>query len=152
MSDSTSPPRNVAGDGNGGYLPNSAAQYPHSDPNFYSASTNQQSGYYQSASAPYGYPAQQTSVYGYSQGSPAFSERSKVVAGVLGILIGALGIHNFYLGFKSRGLAQLLITVLSLGILSIISGIWGLVEGICILIAKPGDRASFDADGRVLRS
>ena len=59
--------------------------------------------------------------------------KSKVAAGVLGILLGCLGIHNFYLGFKGKGIAQLLISVLSLGFLAPISGIWGLIEGILIL-------------------
>ncbi len=59
--------------------------------------------------------------------------KSKIVAGLLGILLGALGIHNFYLGFTGKGLAQILITVLSCGYLAVVSGVWGLVEGILIL-------------------
>ena len=60
-------------------------------------------------------------------------QKSKLAAGLLGILLGAFGVHNFYLGYTSKAVAQLLITVLSCGILSIASGIWGLVEGIMIL-------------------
>jgi TM2 domain-containing membrane protein YozV len=59
--------------------------------------------------------------------------KSKVAAGIFGILLGGLGVHNFYLGFIGKGLAQLLISVLSLGFLAFISGIWGLIEGILIL-------------------
>lgn len=59
--------------------------------------------------------------------------KSKIVAGILGILLGAFGVHNFYLGNTSKAVAQLLITILSCGFLSMISGIWGLVEGIMIL-------------------
>lgn len=59
--------------------------------------------------------------------------KSKVAAGVLGILFGALGIHNFYLGYTGKAVAQLLITVLTCGWGSIFSGIWGLIEGILIL-------------------
>ena len=51
----------------------------------------------------------------------------------MGILVGFLGIHNFYLGYTGKGIAQLLISVLSLGLLSPISGLWGLIEGILIL-------------------
>ena len=58
---------------------------------------------------------------------------SKVAAGVLGILLGSLGIHNFYLGYTGKGLAQLLITVLTCGYGACISWIWGLIEGILIL-------------------
>lgn len=69
-------------------------------------------------------------------------QKSKVAAGVLGILLGSLGIHNFYLGYTGKAVAQLLITVLTLGIGSIITGIWGLVEGIMILTG------SINVDGK----
>lgn len=59
--------------------------------------------------------------------------KSKIAAGVLGILLGTLGVHNFYLGFTGKAVAQLLITILSCGYLSVVSFIWGLVEGIMIL-------------------
>ena len=73
--------------------------------------------------------------------------KSKIVAGILGILLGSLGIHNFYLGFTKRGLTQLLMSVLSCGILSFASGIWGLVEGILILTGS----INTDADGMPLK-
>jgi TM2 domain-containing membrane protein YozV len=60
-------------------------------------------------------------------------QKSKIAAGVLGILLGSLGVHNFYLGYTGKAVAQLLITVLTLGLGSIISGVWGLIEGILIL-------------------
>ena len=65
--------------------------------------------------------------------SPQVGQKSKVAAGILGILLGALGVHNFYLGYTGKGVAQLLISVLSLGLLSPVSAIWGLVEGIICL-------------------
>ena len=68
--------------------------------------------------------------------------KSKVAAGVLGILLGGLGIHNFYLGYTGKGVAQLLISILSLGFLAWISGIWGLIEGIMILTGN------IDKDGQ----
>ena len=73
--------------------------------------------------------------------------KSKLAAGLLGIFLGGLGIHNFYLGFTSRGVAQLLISVLSCGVLSPVSAIWGLVEGILVLTGERG----VDADGQPLR-
>ena len=63
-------------------------------------------------------------------------QKSKLIAGLLGILLGAFGLHNYYLGYKSKGSAQVLITILSLGYLGIISLIWGLVEGNLILTGK----------------
>lgn len=62
--------------------------------------------------------------------------KSKIAAGLLGILLGAFGIHNFYLGYIGKAVAQLLITLLSLGILSWISAIWGLIEGVMILVGS----------------
>lgn len=79
------------------------------------------------------------------------SSRSKIVAGLLAIFLGFLGIHNFYLGFKEKAIAQLLISVLSFGFLLIITGIWALIEGILILCSKPGSKWHKDADGAELK-
>ena len=73
-------------------------------------------------------------------------QKSKLVAGLLGILLGSLGIHNFYLGFTGKAVAQLLISVLTCGIGAIVSGIWGLVEGIMILTGS----MNVDAQGMPL--
>ena len=59
--------------------------------------------------------------------------KSKMAAGLLGIFLGGFGVHNFYLGYTGKGVAQLLITLLSCGALSEVSVIWGLIEGIMIL-------------------
>ena len=71
------------------------------------------------------------------QGAAADSERkSKIAAGLLGIFLGGLGIHNFYLGYNGKAAAQLILGLLgfaTFGITSVISGIWGFVEGIMIL-------------------
>ncbi len=82
--------------------------------------------------------------------SPAYcvkGDKSKLVAGLLGIFVGAIGVHNFYLGYTGKGVAQALITVLSCGLLSPVSAIWGLVEGIMLLTGSI-DR---DAAGNFLR-
>ena len=92
-----------------------------------------QGGYQQSQG---GYQQSQGGYQQYQGGyqpQPGLEQKSKLAAGLLGILLGALGIHNFYLGNTGKALAQLLISVLSCGILSIVSWIWGLVEGIMIL-------------------
>jgi TM2 domain-containing membrane protein YozV len=57
----------------------------------------------------------------------------KIAAGVCGILLGALGIHKFILGYKAEGLIMLLVTILTCGLAGIIFGIIGLVEGILYL-------------------
>jgi len=56
-------------------------------------------------------------------------ESKRVVAGILGILLGGLGVHKFVLGYTTTGIIQLIISVLSCGILSVI----GLIEGIIYL-------------------
>ncbi|ERJ13183.1 TM2 domain-containing protein [Haloplasma contractile] len=75
--------------------------------------------------------------------------KSKIAAGLLGILIGGLGIHNFYLGYTGKGIAQLLLTVVGWIIIigPLVAYVWGLVEGIQILTGSI-DR---DADGRLLK-
>lgn len=59
--------------------------------------------------------------------------KSRVCAGLLGIFLGSFGVHNFYLGYTGKAIAQLLITLLSFFVLSGISALWGLIEGILIL-------------------
>lgn len=57
----------------------------------------------------------------------------KIIAGILGILLGALGIHKFVLGYTKQGLIMLLLTILTLGLAGFITGTIGLVEGILYL-------------------
>ena len=80
-----------------------------------------------------------------------WSTKSKLAAGLFGILLGSFGVHNFYLGYTGKGVAQLLITVLSFGLLSWVSAIWGLVEGILILASEVGTQWDLDATGRPMR-
>ena len=82
----------------------------------------------------------------HEQTSTSTTGKSKIVAGVLGILLGTFGIHNFYLGYTGKALAQLLLTVLTCGLLSPIIAIWGLIEGILILTGSINE----DADGNEL--
>ena len=73
--------------------------------------------------------------------------KSKMAAGLLGILLGGFGVHNFYLGYTGKALAQLLISVLSCGTLAVVSSIWGLIEGIMILTGS----INTDANGNPLK-
>lgn len=75
------------------------------------------------------------------------SQKSKMAAGLFGIFLGAFGVHNFYLGYTGKAIAQLLITVLSCFTLSVVSEIWGLIEGILILTGS----INTDADGNPLK-
>lgn len=64
---------------------------------------------------------------------PGVTYKSKITAGLLGIFLGAFGVHNFYLGYTSKAVVQLLLSVLSCGTLAAVSEIWGVIEGIMIL-------------------
>jgi len=57
----------------------------------------------------------------------------KVVAGILAILLGWLGIHKFYLGYKTEGIIMVLVSVLSCFILAGVMSIIGIIEGIMYL-------------------
>ncbi|MCB0915340.1 MAG: TM2 domain-containing protein [Actinobacteria bacterium] len=71
--------------------------------------------------------------------------KSKIAAGLLGIFLGGLGIHRFYLGFTTIGIVQIIVTVLTCGI----GSLWGFVEGILYLVGANG--FTTDATGRPLR-
>ena len=60
--------------------------------------------------------------------------KSKILAGILGIILGSLGFHNFYLAYYGKGIFQLLLSVLSSGMLFPLTAIWGIVEGVLILL------------------
>ncbi len=66
--------------------------------------------------------------YNYTQGTPYKSEK-KVIAGILGILLGTLAIHKFYLGYTKAGIIQLVLGIVTCGVVGII----GFIEGIIYL-------------------
>jgi len=77
-------------------------------------------------------------------------QKSKLVAGLLGIFIGSLGIHNFYLGNTRNAVIQLVLWLagfITCGLTAIGAAIWGLVEGIMILTGK----VTTDANGVPLK-
>jgi TM2 domain-containing membrane protein YozV len=111
-------------------------QQPYADP-------NQQMVPYQQQAYPGGY--QQPAGYGQPQvdalGRP-LSDKSKVVAGILGIALGGFGAGRFYTGHTGTAVAQLLVTLFTCGL----GHFWGLIDGIMILV-----NGGTDAQGRVLR-
>lgn len=93
---------------------------------------------------------------GVSAAPVASSEaKSKLTAGLLGIFLGAFGVHNFYLGYTTKAIIQLVCTIVGIVLCCVVVGaflvlgieIWGLVEGIMILTGKI-DR---DAKGVLLK-
>ena len=65
-------------------------------------------------------------------------ESKRVLAGVLAILIGPLGIHKFVLGYTTQGLVLLGISLLTCGLGIFITSIVSLIEGI-IYLSKSDD-------------
>ena len=87
-------------------------------------------------------PAEGEDVLTETDGTPAEGEesnKSRIVAGLLGIFLGAYGVHRFYLGYTGLGLIMLF----TLGG----CGIWSLIDAIMVLMGKVPD-----VHGRPLKS
>jgi TM2 domain-containing membrane protein YozV len=96
----------------------------------------QQPGYQQ---APGYYGGDPNAPYGYDPYGRPYSDKSKIVAGILQLFLGTFGIGRFYVGSVGMGIAQLF----TCGGL----GFWALIDGIMYLVSN--DRT--DAQGRILR-
>ncbi len=79
---------------------------------------------------------------GVTNTSSSSTAKSRLTAGLLGVFLGGLGIHNFYLGNSGRAIAQIIVSVFTCGI----GCFWGIIEGILILTGK----IDTDADGNPL--
>jgi TM2 domain-containing membrane protein YozV len=87
---------------------------------------------------------------GYAPGYPPqfdahgrpLSDKSRVIAGVLGITLGGFGVGRFYTGHTGIAVAQLVVTLVTCGL----GHFWGLIDGILLLT-----NGGTDAQGRVLR-
>ena len=115
----------------------------------YGADAYGQPGYEQAAYAAgqqaYGQQAYAQPAYG----QPVFGTAPKqwIVALLLALFLGALGIHNFYLGYTTKGIIQLILTITMIG--APIAAIWAFIEFIMI-IARSGSYA-YDAQGQPLQ-
>lgn len=77
------------------------------------------------------------------------STKSRNIAGVIALIMGSFGIHNFYLGYKKKAIIQLCLGIgglLTFGVTSTISGIWGICECISLLVGK----INTDGEGKTL--
>lgn len=78
----------------------------------------------------------------YAMGAQPVQQKSWIAALLLAFFFGTFGVHNFYLGNTSRGVAQLVLTVLGwmTAIIAIgfvfmaVVGVWAFVEFILILL------------------
>lgn len=74
-------------------------------------------------------PAYQQPQPGFG-GNPAYMDKNRTTAGVLALLLGGLGIHQFYLGHTTKGIIYLVLCC------TYIPGIIGFIEGIMLLMQK----------------
>ena len=80
----------------------------------------------------------------FTQSQEERSDKSKLAAGLLGIFLGGIGVHNFYLGYTGKAVAQLVLFFCCAGV---VSSIWGFIEGVLILAGN----INRDAQGKTLR-
>lgn len=79
--------------------------------------------------------AQSTYVANQQEYATSDSAKSKTIAGILGIVLGWLGAHKFYLGYTKEGFIMLACTIVGMFLIfpTIIVAIIGVVEGIIYL-------------------
>ena len=93
----------------------------------------------------YGQPGYAQPAYG--QPVVAGAPKQWIVAVLLAFCLGTLGIHNFYLGYTTKGIIQLILTISVIGIF--VSGPWVLIELIMILMRSGS--YGYDAQGQPLQ-
>ena len=93
----------------------------------------------------YGQPGYAQPAYG--QPVVAGAPKQWIVAVLLAFCLGPLGIHNFYLGYTTKGIIQLILTISVIGIF--VSGPWVLIELIMILMRSGS--YGYDAQGQPLQ-
>jgi len=69
--------------------------------------------------------------------------KKRMVAAILGVVFGAIGLHRFYLGYYAIGVLQILVTFLTGGF----GVMWGFFEGVLIFAGHMNK----DAKGRPLK-
>ena len=75
--------------------------------------------------------------------------KNKLLAGLLALFLGGMGIHRFYLGYIKIGIVQLSLCVLGYftgGITWVIVQIWALIESILIFLGKIKDSEGNDLE------
>lgn len=89
-------------------------------------------------------PGYSPAAYGAAGAPAGYQQKEKMVAGLLGILLGGFGVHSFYLGDSKKGVIQIVVTLVTCGL----GSLWGLIEGIMILTGS----INTDANGVPLKA
>ncbi|MCL1797271.1 MAG: TM2 domain-containing protein [Eggerthellaceae bacterium] len=118
----------------------------------------QQQAYNAASSAAAGYQAQQTpyqtyqpnaqvppqqGYYPQNQVQPSIAHKDRIAAGLLGIFLGWLGLHKFYLGYNTPGFIMAAVAILgsifTFGLAWAVMALIGFIEGIMYLIKSQAE-------------
>lgn len=110
---------------------NDAQGYQQSQNEYYNQNEQQSGQYFYNGQQNYQY--QQQNVNYNPQQMNTEPTKDKLVAGLLAIFLGTLGIHKFYLGYTKSGVIMLLVSLFTFGIGATVMAVIALIEGILYL-------------------
>lgn len=108
-----------------------AQGYQQSQNEYYNQNDQQSGQYFYNGQQNYQYQQQNTNYNPQQMNTEP--TKDKLVAGLLAIFIGTLGIHKFYLGYTKSGVIMLLVSLLTFGVGASVMAVIALIEGILYL-------------------
>lgn len=128
---------------------------------YYAPQFNQQVppqyGQYNQYQQPFGVPQPHYGKQLYNTPPVGYNQKSRLAAALLAFIVGAFGVHNFYLGNNSRATIQLVVSLVGVLLSLIFIGafavlgmyIWAFIEGVQILSANPAHM--YDGNGVITK-
>lgn len=110
---------------------NDAQGYQQSQNEYYNQNEQQSGQYFYNGQQNYQYQQQNTNYNPQQMNTEP--TKDKLVAGLLAIFLGTLGIHKFYLGYTKSGIIMLLVSLLTFGVGATVMAVIALIEGILYL-------------------
>lgn len=110
---------------------NDAQGYQQSQNEYYNQNEQQSGQYFYNGQQNYQYQQQNTNYNPQQMNTEP--TKDKLVAGLLAIFLGTLGIHKFYLGYTKSGVIMLLVSLLTFGVGATVMAVIALIEGILYL-------------------
>lgn len=77
---------------------------------------------------------------------PGYRQRSRLATALLALILGTLGVHEFYLGFTTKGIIHVLLCVFIVTIP--VSFVWGFLEAVQYFIGN--ENHNYDGNGVLL--
>ena len=126
---------------------------PQPDPNTYQQPPYaQQNGYQPPNYTAQSYQPQPLQQPKYTTPPVGYQQKSRLAAGILAVVFGVFGVHNFYMGFNTRGTLQLILALagglLTCGMGTIAALILVFIEGVSLLSSAT---PRFDGNGVIMR-